>query len=168
MGAKLNQNGIFKPMKWMIFVMFLIVGGITTAQPKTFYVKFLKDYYYYPAEGQPPLKKGANCFVLTNKKDMKRMFGETNRVDTPDFSKEWMLVFVMPKAKWHNKVDIMEEARMMGTTIMVYCKMEQSNKKLTYEYNPIKVCTIPIFNHINTVVFHADEHMRIFGSVRVK
>ena len=150
----------------MIFFMLWVVGSTVFAQPQAIQVRYLQDYHYYPGGGQT-LKQGANCFVITNRKQMKKLFGETNKVDTPDFSKEWMLVLVMPRAKWHNKVDIKDVTMKTGKTIEVYCNVEESNRKLTYDFNPIKVCTIPIYKGITKINFYEGRHYRSLASVAV-
>lgn len=154
----------------MIFIMFLLFGSNTIAQPNTIEVKDMQHYYYFPERGEENqnLKKGANCFVLTTRKEMDKMFGKTDRPDTPDFKKEWMLVILMPKAKWHNIVDMELSATLIGTSLMVFCKVKESNKKLTYDHNPIKVCTVPHFKQVKTIIFHSDKHQRIYASIPVK
>lgn len=153
-------------MKWIIVVIFWVYAIVVFAQPQAIQVRYLQDYNYYPGGGQN-LKPGANCFVVTSRKQMKKLFGETNRVDTPDFSKEWMLVLVMPRAKWHNKVDIKDVTMKAGKTIEVYCSVDESNKKLTYDFSPIKVCTIPMYKGITKINFYEGRHYRHLASLAV-
>lgn len=164
-GAKLTQIGIFKPMKQVIFVMFLLLPLLVSAQPQQVPVRFLHDYYYY---GTTPLNVGVNAFVATSRKDFKKLFGETNRPDTPDFSKEWMIVLVMPKTKWDAKINISNVSMKAGSFIEVYTKVFEGKHKLTYDVYPIKVALIPKYNGISVINFYDGKRLKPLANVVVE
>lgn len=144
-GAKLTQIGIFKPMKQLILIMFLLLPFLIKAQPEKVPIRFLQDYYYY---GTTPLKEGVNAFIVTKRRDFEKLFGKTNRPDTPDFSKEWMVVLAMPKTKWNAKIEIDKVSTKAGSFIEVYTHIDDGRRKYSYDSYPIKVALIPKYKNI--------------------
>lgn len=149
----------------MIFVIFLLLGYTSYSQPQQVELKPMQDYYFLGDATH--LKDGVNCYVITSRKDFKKIFGETNRPDTPFFDREWMLVLLMPKTQWHNKVDFQQISMKAGHYIEVYCKVVNSNKKLTYDFFPIKVCRIPKYKGVTKIKFYNERHMRPLSVVDV-
>ncbi len=164
-GAKLSQIGIFKPMKRLIFIMFLLLPCVLKAQPQPVPVRFLQDYYYL---GAAPLNEGVNAFVVTSRKDFKKLFGITQRPDTPDFSKEWMIVLLMPKTKWDAKIDIKDVSMKAGSFIEVYTKVFEGRHKLTYDNYPIRVAVIPRYKGINRVNFYDGKRLKPLANVVIE
>jgi len=163
--ANLSQIGTFKPMIRLIFIMFLLLPCVLKAQPQAVPVRFLQDYYYL---GTAPLSDGVNAFVVTSRKEFKKLFGETKRPDTPDFSKEWMIVLLMPKTKWDAKIDIKDISMKAGSFIEVYTKVFDGIHKLTYDNYPIRVAVIPRYKNINNVNFYDGKRLRPLANVVVE
>ena len=152
-------------MKTLIVVIFMCFAGMVAAQPTEVRVKPLKDYYY---TGSLPLQEDVNCYVLSSRKDFKKFFGETTRPDTPDFSKELMLVLLMPSTKRDAKLDFDRISMKAGQFIEVYCKVRYGKHKLTYASYPLSTCVIPRYPGITKVHFYNNRHMRPLATVMIE
>lgn len=150
-GAKLTQIGIFKPMKQVILIILLLLPMLSKAQPEKVPVRFLQDYYYY---GINPLKEGVNAFVVTKRREFEKLFGKTNRPDTPDFNNEWMIVLAMPKTKWNAKIEIDKVSMKAGSFIEIYTHIDDGRRKFSYDTYPIKVAIIPKFKNVKKLHFY--------------
>jgi hypothetical protein len=139
-------------MKTLIVVIFMCFAGIVAAQPTEVRVKPLKDYYY---TGSLPL-------------DFKKFFGETTRPDTPDFSKELMLVLLMPSTKRDAKLDFDRISMKAGQFIEVYCKVRYGKHKLTYASYPLSTCVIPRYAGITQIHFYNNRYMRPLATVMIE
>ena len=116
------------------------------AQPTEVQMKKQSGYIFVGDEKN--LQDGVNYFVLQRKQDFDKMFGKGRR-DGPDFSKEWMLVMVMPSTKKDIQLEFNRISMKAGTFVEVYCDLNKLRGKLnTYEANPIAVCTIPKFPNV--------------------
>lgn len=125
------------------------------AQPTQVQMKKLQGYFFSGSEAM--LKKGVNCFVVQQKKDFEKFFGK-NRADTPSFSKEWMLILVMPATKKDIQLEFERISMKAGDFIEVYCDFGKlKGKGLPYEANPIAVCVIPRYDSIHTVRFYEER-----------
>ena len=147
----------------MIFVMFLAAGPLF-AQPQVGSIRPMQDYHFY---SETELKDGINCMVLTNRKQMERIFGKIDRPDTPDFAREYLLVMVMPATKKETGLKYKSMSVKAGEFIEVYCEVNLKGHRLTYEYNPIAVATIPRQDNIRTIHFFDEKRKRLIGSVNV-
>ena len=137
----------------VIFLMFLFKN--TFAQPTEVQMKKQSGYIFVGDEKN--LQDGVNYFVLQRKQDFYKMFGKGRR-DGPDFSKEWMLVMVMPSTKKDIQLEFNRISMKAGTFVEVYCDLNKLRGKLnTYEANPIAVCTIPKFPNVKTVNFYEER-----------
>lgn len=125
------------------------------AQPTEVQMKKQSGYIFVGDEKS--LQDGVNYFVLQRKQDFDKMFGKGRR-DGPDFSKEWMLVMVMPSTKKDVQLEFNRISMKAGTFVEVYCDLNKLRGKLnTYEANPIAVCTIPKFPNVKTVNFYEER-----------
>ena len=144
--------------------------GLNTsyAQPQQIQMRKLQGYYYNGSESR--LKKGVNCFVVTDKKEYVRHFG-TGRSDMPNFEKNWILILVMPSTKKDIFLDFNSVSMKAGSFIEVYCDFNKlKGKQLTYETNPLAVCMIPTFNNVNKVNFYEEikKGLELAASIEVK
>lgn len=104
--------------------------------------------------------------VVTNKKDMEKMFGKIDRPDTPDFSKEFLLVMVMADTKRDTKLSYRGNFSKAGNFIEIYCKPDYTKKKVTYIHNPIAVAVVLKYKGVTKVNFYEDKkEMRLLNSV---
>ena len=152
-------------MRYIVYFFLLVMPTVLYAQPTPINVKPL---YHYDFVGiNIDLKPGVNCFVITNHKQMEKFFGKTNRPDTPDFSKEQVLVLLVPPAKKDAKLSFDRINMKAGNFVEVYCTTKLNLGRLTYTATPVAVCTIPIYPGVEKVKFYNDD-MRLIKAVDVK
>ena len=101
----------------VITVLLVFCFSASFAQPTPVQMKKLQGYFFSGSESM--LKNGVNCFVVQKEQDFEKLFGK-NRPDTPQFSKEWMLVLVMPATKKDIQLDFIKVSMKAGTFIEVY------------------------------------------------
>jgi hypothetical protein len=147
----------------MILVMFL-VAHTAAAQPLRPALKPMPDYYFV---GEKDLNSGVNCIVVTSRKQMEKLFGRINRPDTPDFSRELLLVMVMPATKKDPKLAYRSTFSVAGNFVEVYCDINYTRKTVTYIQNPIAVAVIPRYPNVTKVNFYDERRMRLLSSVPV-
>lgn len=141
--------------KLFITLSLMLLGFATTAQPTEVQAKKLQGYFF--SGNDDILKEGPNCFVITKKQEFEKLFGK-GRADTPNFSKEWMLVLLMPATKKDIQLEFNRISMKAGTFVEVYCDFNKlRGKMLTYETNPIAVCTIPRFEKVKTINFYEER-----------
>lgn len=140
----------------MAFIaLFMLLSVTSIAQPAEVQMKKLGGYFF--SGGESTLKPGVNFFVVQRKQEFEKLFGK-GRADTPNFNKEWMLVMVMPATKKDIQLEFNRISMRAGTFVEVYCDLNKlRGKLLTYEANPIAVCTIPRFETVKTVNFYEDR-----------
>ena len=146
----------------------LLLSFSPFAQPTPVQMKKLQGYYF--SGNESVLKDGVNCFVIQKKQDFEKLFGK-GRTDTPSFSKEWMLILLMPATKKDIELEFIRVSMKAGTFIEVYCDLNKlRGKLLTYEANPIAVCTIPKFDGIKDINFYEERKkgLELIESVQVK
>lgn len=146
----------------------LLITTHAYAQPTEVKMKKLNGYFFSGSESM--LKKEVNCYVITNKKEFEKFFGR-NRADTPHFSKEWMLILVMPATKKDIQLEFERISMKAGTFVEVYCNLNKlKGKSLTYQANPMAVCTIPRFEKVKTVNFYEERKhgLELMESIEVK
>ncbi|MBS1771796.1 MAG: hypothetical protein JST82_02965 [Bacteroidetes bacterium] len=153
-------------MKWMILIMFLVLGGIAYSQPGQVPVRRLDNYYYIGTRLN--LKNDVNCFVVTTRREFTRFFGETVRPDTPDFSKEVMLILLMPSSDRNTKLSFDKISMKAGGFLEVYCNVKTDKHKMPYKLAPIEVAVVPRFKETKNVNFYNLKHMDLMASVLVK
>ncbi len=152
----------------VIIVLLLLSSSVAFAQPSQVPMRKLQGYFFSGSESI--LKDGVNCFVVQKKQDFEKLFGK-DRPDTPQFSKEWMLVLVMPATKKDIQLDFVRVSMKAGTFVEVYCDLNKlKGKLLTYETNPIVLCTIPKYEGIKTINFYEERKrgLELVESVEVK
>lgn len=142
----------------LLVAIFLLTGFVqlsVIAQPTQVPIQKQPGYFFSGNDGM--LDDGVNCFVVQNLKEFEKFFGK-NRSDTPHFSKEWMLILVMPSTTKDINLDFSRVSMKAGTFIEVYCDLNQlRGKRLTYEINPLAVCTIPRYEKVQTVNFYEER-----------
>lgn len=154
--------------KLFITLSLMLLGFAATAQPTEVQAKKLQGYFF--SGNDDMLKDGPNCFVITKKQEFEKLFGK-GRADTPQFSKEWMLVLLMPATKKDIQLEFNRISMKAGTFVEVYCDFNKlRGKMLTYENNPIAVCTIPRFEKVKTINFYEERKkgLELVTSVEVK
>lgn len=125
------------------------------AQPSPVPIQKHPGYFFSGSDAM--LDDGVNCFVVQDLKEFEKFFGK-NRTDTPSFSKEWMLILVMPSTQKDINLDFSRISMKAGTFIEVYCDLNQlKGKKLTYEINPMAVCTIPRYEKVQVINFYEER-----------
>lgn len=133
-------------------ILSLLFSATVIAQPRRVEMRKLNGYFFSGNESM--LKKGVNCYVITSAKEFEKFFGK-GRADTPHFSKEWMLMLVMPATTKDIKLDFDHVSMKAGNFMEVYCDLNKlKGKHLTYEINPLAVCAIPRFESVKTVNFY--------------
>lgn len=151
-------------MKSILILLSVFLTAHLYAQPVPVEIKKLDNYYYIGA----PLKSGVNCMVLSDRKQFEKMFGKTSRPDTPDFSKEWMLILAMPETKHQCDLSFQRVSMKAGQFIEVYCGLDLNKFPLTYKYIPLTACVIPKYKGIHKINFYDAHKMRPLTSVEVK
>lgn len=142
-------------LQTILLVVVLLLAKDAFAQPTPVQMTRKPNYFFSGSDAM--LEKGVNCFVVRSIKDFERFFGK-NRADTPQFSKEWMLILVMPATKKDIVLEFNRVSMKAGTFIEVYCNLNKlKGKQLTYEMNPLAVCTIPRFDKVKTVNFYEER-----------
>lgn len=154
-------------MRYCLFLFAFLLSFSVYAQPQQVQLQKMQDYYFVGSESM--LKKGVNCFVITEREDMDKLFGTTSRPDTPDFSQEWMLVMVMPMTKSENQLEYKRVSNKAGNFVEIYCDVRTNIHQLTYDHNPTSVCVIPKYEGVSKVDFY-NEHkgIRLIQSVTIK
>ncbi|MEZ5016688.1 MAG: hypothetical protein R2800_06530 [Flavipsychrobacter sp.] len=140
-------------MKYLFVLISLFVATlITHAQPKPVEMRMLQDHYF--AGDESLLEQGLNTIVLTSRKEYEKYFGTTSRPDTPHFSKEWMLILVLPTTKYDASLVFERVSVKAGDFMEVYCNVDTKKKKLTYDHNPLAACVVPKQENISKVDFY--------------
>ncbi len=135
------------------------------AQPLPVAVKPMQDYYF--AGDASMLKSGINCMVISDWKQFNKIFGTTDRPDTPQFAKEWMVVLAMPATKKEASLQFKRISMKAGEFIEVYCNIDRKIQPLTYAYIPLAACVIPKYPGINKIHFYNEENMRLIRTVEL-
>lgn len=155
-------------LQTILLVCTLLFAKDSFAQPAP--VQMTKKPNYFFSGSDAMLEKGVNCFVVKSEKEFEKFFGK-NRADTPQFSKEWMLILVMPATKKDIVLEFERVSMKAGTFIEVYCDLNKlKGKDLTYEMNPLAVCTIPRFDKVETVNFYEErkQGLELMTSIDIK
>lgn len=154
--------------KILFAFIFTLCSVVVYAQPTQVQMKKLSGYFFSGSDAI--LKDGVNYFVIQKKQDFEKLFGK-DRADTPQFSKEWMLVLVMPATRKDILLEFNRISMKAGTFIEVYCDLNKlRGKMLTYDANPIAICTIPRFAGVKTINFYEERKrgLELVESVEVK
>lgn len=139
-----------------ILLLTLFTSKAAFAQPLKVEMKPLQDLFFIGDEKL--LDDRINCFVLQKRKEYEQFFGTTNRVDTPDFSKEWMLILLVPSTKKDIKMKFNRISMKAGSFIEIYCDLGKlRGGTLTYEHHPIAACTIPISESTRLLKFYEEK-----------
>lgn len=145
-------------MKHLLFIPAMLLAIAAYAQPQEVTLTPLQDYYYIGSERL--LDDRVNCFVLEDREQFEDFFGTTRRADTPDFSKEWMLVLVAPETKKDIMMKFTRVSMKAGNFLEVYCDLGRlKGKLLTYEHHPLAACIIPKYENIRLLKFY-EEHKK--------
>lgn len=136
------------------------------AQPISIQVRPLLDHHFIGSENIA-LKKGINFFVISDRKQYEKFFGTTTRPDTPQFSKEVMLVMLMPYSRKESKLIFKKVDTKAGNFVEAYCDITTNVGTATYEAYPIGACAIPRYKGVTTVHFY-NQHMRKLAAVPIK
>ncbi len=152
-------------MKSLLLALLCLYAGMVYGQPTPVAIKPMKDYQFAGDAGM--LKSGVNCIVLSDRKQFEKIFGTTDRADTPQFAKEWMLVLLLPATKKEAKLDFRRISVKAGDFIEVYCNIETRIQPLTYSYYPISTCVIPKYPGIHKINFYHENNMRLLSVAEV-
>ena len=150
------------PISFLILAFLLSVTSY--AQPVPVELHKMPDYYYV---GDLQLKSGVNFFVLTERKDFDKMFGRTNRPDTPHFTKEVMLVMLVPETNKDAKLEVNKVNMKAGDFVEVYCDIDLNKGKLPYKTYPIGTYVIPRFKGTDKIRFYDNRKMKLLETVEI-
>ena len=114
------------------------------------------------------LKQGLNFMVITDRKEFDKTFGVTKRPDTPDFSKEWMLVMAIPPLKKETKMIFEKVSWKAGNFIEVYYSVKKNIFPVTYTVYPMAIAVIPRHKGISFVNFYEQKSMRMTEKIEIK
>lgn len=146
---------MYRKIALVVACILMVCAFKTKAQPSE--VPMKKQTGYFFSGEQNMLKEGVNYFVIQKKNEFEKLFGK-GRSDTPSFSKEWMLVLVMPATKKDIILEFNRVSMKAGTFVEVYCDLNKLKGKLmTYEANPIAVCTIPKYTAVKKINFFEER-----------
>lgn len=122
--------------------------------------------YYFLSPGI--LKKDFNFFVIRDKRKFVRLFGNIHKADTPDFSREQVIVLAMPPEKKESTLHFAPTGMKAGHYIEIYCSYELRKHRLTYLLQPITVAAIPRFIQVREVHFYDEVKKKLLKKVRIK
>lgn len=152
--------------KLLLFLLVVSFYNAIYAQPTPVEIRQLSNHYYIGTRQQ--LKDGVNCFVIDNRKDYEDFFGKTDRADTPKFSKEIMLVLLMPASKKESHMAFKKVDMKAGDFVEAYCSLDLNKGKTPYEAYPIATCAIPRYKGVKKVNFYNEKGMKTLQSVPFK
>lgn len=146
---------MYRNIRVVVLLFTMLLSYNIKAQPSEVPMKKHSGYFFSGEAGM--LKPGVNFFVIQRKNEFEKLFGK-GRADTPHFSKEWMLVMVMPATRKDIQLEYNRISMRAGTFVEVYCDLNKlRGKQLTYEANPIAVCTIPKYPAVKTINFFEER-----------
>jgi len=149
----------------LTLTLIVLFTTLINAQPVPVKMRPLSSYYYVEKGGEK-LKNGVNYFVIDDRKSFEKMFGRMNRADTPQFSKEIILMMVMPASKKESTLKFERVSMKAGDFVEVYCSQNLNHHKVNYEMNAIAVAAIPKAPGIKKVIFY-DQYMRKLETVEI-
>lgn len=149
----------------LLFIL-LFSAFTMSAQPVPVKIRQLPTYYFIEKSGER-LKNGVNYFVITDRKVFEKMFGKSSRADTPQFSKEMVLVMVMPASKKESTLRFERVMMQAGDFVEVYCKQDLNHHKVNYEMSATAVAALPKSVGVKKVIFY-DQYMRRLETVEVE
>ncbi|RYE25275.1 MAG: hypothetical protein EOP51_04685 [Sphingobacteriales bacterium] len=152
--------------KLLLSVMMICAYAAVQAQPTPVEIRQLPNHYYIGTRQQ--LKDEVNCFVIADRKEYEAFFGKTDRPDTPKFSKEIMLVLLMPLSKKDSRMEFKKVDMKAGDFVEAYCALDLNKGKMPYEAYPIVTCAIPRYAGVKKVNFYNDKNMKLLESVPFK
>lgn len=153
-------------MKAIITVLLLLIVAKAIAQPVPIEVKRLESYFF--AGDNKTLKPGVNYLVVTDRKQFEKIFSKLQRPDTPDFSKELMLVMVMPVSRKESRLYFKSISVKAGNFLEVNCMFDINIQPLTYYANPIAACIIPKFKTVQKINFYEEKHSKRSDEVKLR
>lgn len=152
-------------MRHIIVLLLLVLSASALkAQPVPVKMRHLNGYYF--AGRGVALKNGVNYFAVTDRKTFEKMFGALNRPDTPNFSKEMLLVMVMPESNKESTLEFERVSMKAGDFIEVYCNQDLNHHRVNYSMNAIAVAAIPKSAGISRVIFY-NQKMKKLETVEV-
>jgi hypothetical protein len=135
------------------------------AQPQLVNARTLKNIDFIGDDAI--LKPGINCFVITEWKEYRKFFGTPTQPDTPRFSREMMLVLLMPFTNRDAKLEFNRVDTKAGNFVEVSYRVDLNKGKLTYKFYPIAISVIPRLQGVQRVKFY-DGKMKLVKTVEVK
>lgn len=151
-------------MRYLLLSAFYLFPFTLVAQPSAVNVKPLYNYDF--VGDATDLKPGVNCFVITDRRYFDKFFGKSARPDTPHFTKENVLVLLMPQTNKDSKLGF-KKVDKAGDFMDAYCELELNKGKLPYKFFPVAVAVIPKYHGVRKVNFYNDTR-RIIRTVEVK
>ena len=153
-------------MPRLFFILLLICFSLqAAAQPTPLRMRPLEGYYITDDAAFEP---GLNCIVVTNRRQFEKLFGYMNRPDTPNFSRELMLVLAFPPGRQASLVGFHRVLMKAGNFVEVYCAIERRRYPLTYKAYPIIACAIPRHAETRFVRFYNEKGMKLLKNVELK
>ncbi|RYD57106.1 MAG: hypothetical protein EOP56_09895 [Sphingobacteriales bacterium] len=148
----------------LAFIMLLV--NTTKAQPVPVKMRQLGSYFYIDKGGAQKLKNGVNYFVISDRKSFEKLFGRMSRADTPQFSKELVVMMVMPASKRESTLKFERVSMKAGDYLEVYCGQDLYHHKVNYEMNAVAVAAIPRAAGTKKVIFY-DQYMRKLETLEI-
>lgn len=143
----------------------LLVTFSASAQPTTVKIRPLEGYFILD---EHLLEKKINCLVIDNRKDFIKYFGLVNRPDTPQFSREIMIVLALEPSKKQSKISLERVTMKAGDYLEVYCGLQLNLFPLTYTAYPIVAGTVPRIPGITTINFYNEKGMKLMASLPIR
>lgn len=151
--------------QFVSIILLLLVGVAVDAQPSTVKIRPLEGYFILD---EHLLEKGINCLVISDRREFIKYFGLVNRPDTPQFTKEVMIVLALSPTKKQSKISLERATMKAGDYLEVYCGIQLNLFPLTYTAYPIVAGTVPRLPGITTINFYNQKGMKQMASLPVK
>jgi len=154
-------------MKHLFLAACFIVSAMTAvAQPFFVELRPLEGYFVDP---KYPLKKGPNCFVITNTRQFEKMFGRIDKPDAPDFELERVVVMAYPPTVHPTSLAMHPKVAKAGNYMEIYVDASEDKKnKLPYTAYPVVVAAVPIYFAVSKFNFYNEKTKKLIASVPVR
>lgn len=144
----------------------LLTGCCLSArgQPLSFDLRQMEGFYL---QSNISLEKGLNFFVIRTRRDFIRHFGLINKPDTPNFSREQVVVMALPPSAKESKLAFMPVGKKAGHYVEIYCVPQINIHRLTYTTYPIVVAAMPRYLHVTEINFYHNTNKKLLRKVRL-
>lgn len=151
-------------MKRYLVLSLLFLSLAASAQPTTVRMRSLEGYFIL---NDRFLERKVNCMVVSDRREFVKLFGLMNRPDTPDFSKEILLVLALSPGKKQSEISLEKVLMKTGDFMEVYCGLRLDRFPVTYKAYPIVTGVVPRFPGLKTINFYNEKGMKLIASVPI-